>query len=118
MTTKAGTRMDRGDTKHYDSSPAWLAGAIDRALTRLGVERLDAFLIHRPDPLMETEATARVLDDAVRDGKVASLGVSNFMPEQWRRLQEALSKPLMYHQLQLSLTNSAPLLNGHFDALC
>ncbi|TLF51731.1 aldo/keto reductase [Halomonas urmiana] len=115
--TKAGIRMDRGDTKHYDSSPDWLAGAIDRALSRLGVERLDVFLIHRPDPLMEAEATARVLDDAVRDGKVAALGVSNFLPDQWRRLQSALSRPLRHHQLQLSLNHSGPLFDGHFDAL-
>lgn len=116
--TKAGIRMDRGETKHYDSSPEWLAGAIDRALSRLGVERLDVFLIHRPDPLMDPEASARVLDDAVRDGKVASLGVSNFLPDQWRRLQSALSSPLQHHQLQLSLTHSRPLFDGHFDALC
>ncbi|CAM3436789.1 aldo/keto reductase [Halomonas lysinitropha] len=117
VVTKAGILMAPGDTKHYDSSPVWLAGAIDRALARLGVERLDLFLIHRPDPLMEAEATARVLDDAVRAGKVGALGVSNFLPEQWRRLKAALSHPLTHHQLQLSLTHSAPLLNGHFDAL-
>lgn len=117
VVTKAGILMAPGDTKHYDSSPVWLAGAIDRALARLGVERLDLFLIHRPDPLMDAEATARVLDDAVRAGKVAALGVSNFLPEQWRRLQAALSHPLTHHQLQLSLTRSAPLFDGNFDAL-
>ena len=117
VVTKAGILMAPGAAKHYDSSPAWLAGAIDRALARLGVERLDLFLIHRPDPLMEAEATTRVLDDAVRAGKVAALGVSNFLPEQWRRLQAALSHPLTHHQLQLSLTRSAPLFDGQFDAL-
>ena len=116
--TKAGIMPAPGDTKHYDSSPAWLAGAIDRALARLGVERLNLFLIHRPDPLMDAEATARVLDDAVRAGKIAALGVSNFLPEQWRRLQAALSQPLTHHQLQLSLTQSAPLFDGQFDAQC
>ncbi|MDX1464682.1 MAG: aldo/keto reductase [Halomonas sp.] len=117
VVTKAGIRMGRGQIKHYDSSPDWLAGAIDRALTRLGVERLDVFLIHRPDPLMEADATAKALDDAVRAGKVAALGISNFLPEQWRRLQAALSHPLTHHQLQLSLTQPAPLFDGHFDAL-
>lgn len=117
VVTKAGIRMNRGDIKHYDSSPDWLTGAIDRALSRLGTERLDVFLIHRPDPLMEAETTARVLDDAVRDGKIAALGVSNFLPDQWRRLQSALSSPLRHHQLQLSLNHSSPLFDGHFDAL-
>ncbi|MGM0984324.1 MAG: aldo/keto reductase [Pseudomonadota bacterium] len=117
VVTKAGILMTHGETKHYNSSPEWLAGSIDRVLARLGVERLDLFLIHRPDPLMEAEATARVLDDAVRAGKIAALGVSNFLPEQWRRLKAALSHPLTHHQLQLSLTHSAPLFNGEFDAL-
>lgn len=117
VVTKAGIRPVPGTTKHYDSSPEWLTGAIDRALGRLGVERLDLFLIHRPDPLMEAEATARALDDAVRAGKVGALGVSNFLPEQWRRLQAALDHPLACHQLQLSLTHSAPLFDGSFDAL-
>ncbi|MGM0693235.1 MAG: aldo/keto reductase [Pseudomonadota bacterium] len=117
VVTKAGILMAPDVTKHYNSSPAWLARAIDRALARLGVEQLDLFLIHRPDPLMEAEATARVLDAAVQSGKVAALGVSNFLPEQWRRLQAALSHPLTHHQLQLSLTRTAPLFDGEFDAL-
>lgn len=103
--------------KHYDSSAAYVTAAIDDALARLGVERLDHFLIHRPDPLMEAEATARALDDAIAAGKVGAAGVSNFLPEAWRRLQAAMDHRLAAHQLELSLTHPQPLFDGLFDAL-
>lgn len=103
--------------KHYDSSRAHVTAAIDGALMRLGVARLDHFLIHRPDPLMDAEATGRALDEAIDAGKLGAAGVSNFLPEQWRRLQGAMHHRLATHQLQLSLAHSAPLFDGHFDAL-
>ncbi|MDC8802267.1 aldo/keto reductase [Halomonas pacifica] len=103
--------------KHYDASPAYLGAAIDAALARLGVERLDHFLLHRPDPLMDAEATGRALDDAVAAGKIAAAGVSNFLPEQWRRLQDAMHQRLAVHQLELSLRHSAPCFDGSYDAL-
>ncbi|TFH85009.1 aldo/keto reductase [Billgrantia azerbaijanica] len=103
--------------KHYDSSPAYLTAAIDRALARLGVERLDHFLLHRPDPLMDAEATGRALDDALAAGKIGAAGVSNFLPEQWRRLQAAMHQRLATHQLQLSLDHAQPLFDGSYDAL-
>lgn len=103
--------------KHYDSSPDYLAAAIDAALGRLRVERLDHFLLHRPDPLLDAEATARILDDAIDAGKVGAVGISNFRPEQWRRLQDAMHHRLASHQLQLSLARPEPLFDGLYDAL-
>jgi predicted oxidoreductase len=103
--------------KHYDTSRAYVTAAIDAALARLAVEQLDHFLIHRPDPLMDAEATGRALDDAIAAGKVGAAGVSNFLPEQWRRLQGAMQHRLATHQLQLSLAHTAPLFDGSFDAL-
>jgi predicted oxidoreductase len=127
VVTKAGivtperdaSRIGQRDTgiKHYDSSPAALTRAIDAALSRLGVERLDHFLIHRPDPLMEAAATGRALDDAIAAGKIGAAGVSNFLPEQWRRLQAAMHHRLEAHQLQLSLDHATPLFDGRYDAL-
>lgn len=103
--------------KHYDSSPDHLEKAIDASLARLGVERLDHFLLHRPDPLMDAVATGRVLDDAIDAGKIGAAGVSNYLPEQWRRLQGAMHQRLAAHQLQLSLDHPASLFDGSFDAL-
>lgn len=103
--------------KHYDSSREYIAAAIDAALARLGVERIELFLLHRPDPLMDAEATGRALDDAIDAGKLGAAGVSNFLPGQWRRLQGAMRHRLAGHQLQLSLDHSAPLFDGSYDAL-
>ncbi|QOR40954.1 aldo/keto reductase [Billgrantia diversa] len=103
--------------KHYDSSPEYLTQSIDASLTRLGVERLDHFLLHRPSPLMDAEATGRALDAAIAAGKIAAAGVSNFLPAQWRRLQAVMQHRLSAHQLQLSLDHTQPLFDGTFDAL-
>ncbi|WP_422667920.1 aldo/keto reductase [Billgrantia lactosivorans] len=103
--------------KHYDSSPAYLGRAIEAALQRLGVERLDHFLLHRPSPLMDAEATGRALDDAITAGKIGAAGVSNFLPAQWQRLQAAMHQRLSVHQLQLSLDHTQPLFDGSYDAL-
>ncbi|MBB3189568.1 aldo/keto reductase [Halomonas cerina] len=103
--------------KHYDSSADYVTAAIDAALARLGVEHLDHFLLHRPDPLMDAEATARALDEAIAAGKIGAAGVSNFLPEAWRRLQAAMSHRLVAHQLQLSLAHATPLFDGLFDAV-
>ncbi|WP_227367788.1 aldo/keto reductase [Halomonas sp. M20] len=120
--TKADVVLPALDTsrfgvKHYDTSAEYLESAIDASLSRLGVERLEYFLLHRPDPLMDAEATARALDDAIEAGKIGAAGVSNFLPEQWRRLQRAMNHRLELHQLQLSLARPAPLFDGLFDAL-
>ncbi|GHB16021.1 aldo/keto reductase [Salinicola rhizosphaerae] len=103
--------------KHYDTSERYLTQVIDDSLTRLGVDRLDHFLLHRPDPLMDAEATARALDDAIDAGKVGAVGVSNFLPEQWRRLQAAMSHRLGVHQLELSLAHPDALFDGFYDAI-
>ncbi|MFD2438566.1 aldo/keto reductase [Modicisalibacter luteus] len=81
------------------------------------MERLDHFLVQRPDPLMDVSATAHALDAAVAAGKVGAVGVSNFLPEQWRRLQQAMKNPLVVNQLELSLAHSDSLFNGLYDAV-
>ncbi len=122
VVTKAGIVLPVRDgsgfeVKHYDTSPAYLEAAVDDALARLGVERLDHFLIHRPDPLMDVAATAASLDAIVDAGKVGAIGVSNFLPEQWRRLQDAMRHRLTAHQLELSLARPTPLFDGLYDAV-
>ncbi|KFF47934.1 aldo/keto reductase [Gammaproteobacteria bacterium MFB021] len=103
--------------KHYDTSADYLSASIDGSLERLGVERLDHYLLHRPDPLMDAEATGRALDAAIDAGKVGTVGVSNFLPEQWRRLQAAMHHRLGAHQLKLSLAHPDALFDGFYDAI-
>jgi predicted oxidoreductase len=114
-------RVPRGNSPwhvtHYDSSPDYLEASVNGSLHRLGVERLDMFLLHRPDPLMDVGPTARALERLLQSGKVAQIGVSNFNPSQWRLLQQALGSRLSCNQLELSLRMSAPLFNGTHEAL-
>ncbi|HBS84016.1 aldo/keto reductase [Vreelandella alkaliphila] len=123
VVTKASIANDNpahgsGKVKHYNASPDYLSRAIDNALNRLGVERLDHFLIHRPDLLMNAEATGRALDDAIDAGKIGAAGISNHLPSQWRRLQNAMHHPLRANQIELSISHNAPLFDGSFDDLC
>ncbi|SDO06431.1 aldo/keto reductase [Vreelandella arcis] len=123
VVTKASIANDNpapgsGKVKHYNASPDYLGRAIDDALSRLSVERIDHFLIHRPDLLMDAEATGRALDDAIAAGKIGAAGVSNHLPSQWRRLQSAMHQPLRANQIELSIAHSTPLFDGSFDDLC
>lgn len=107
----------RFGVKHYDTSPDYLNARIDASLEQLGVERLDHFLLHRPDPLLDASATAAALDTAIDAGKIGAVGVSNFLPEQWRRLQAAMRHPLGAHQFELSLARPEVLFDGFYDAV-
>ncbi|WP_369600304.1 aldo/keto reductase [Hahella sp. SMD15-11] len=102
--------------KHYDTTRAYLMRQAEQSLRRLGLERIDLFLIHRPDPLMPAEETARALEDLVAQGKVKAVGVSNFLPEQWRWLQANLAVPLVCNQVELSLTANDWLTDGTLEA--
>ncbi|WP_336366803.1 aldo/keto reductase [Marinobacter sp. C2H3] len=103
--------------KHYRACARYLTDALERSLDRLQVSQVDTFLIHRPDPLMEADDVARALERLVRDGKVRHIGVSNFLPEQWRWLQRHTSLPLVCNQAELSLAHTAPLLDGRHEAM-
>lgn len=119
--TKAGivpASQDRSpwQVKHYRAEAGYLENAIDSALASLAVEQIDTFLIHRPDPLMHAGDVARVLETAVSTGKVRQIGVSNFLPEQWRWLARNTDLPLVCNQSQLSLTHTGPLFDGTLEA--
>ncbi|MCA8864560.1 MULTISPECIES: aldo/keto reductase [unclassified Halomonas] len=123
IVTKASIANDNptpgsGKVKHYNASPDYLKSAIDASLGRLNVERLDHFLIHRPDLLMNAEATGRALDDAIEAGKIGAAGISNHLPSQWRRLQSAMHHRLSANQIELSIAHTTPLFDGSFDDLC
>lgn len=119
--TKAGIVPSHLDvshwgTKHYRAEARYLTDAIDNALSRLQIEQIDTFLIHRPDPLMEADGVARALERSVAAGKVRQIGVSNFLPDQWRWLQRHTDLPLACNQSELSLAHTAPLFDGTLEA--
>ncbi|CAJ1203599.1 aldo/keto reductase family oxidoreductase [Companilactobacillus paralimentarius] len=92
--------------KRYDFSKEHLIDAVDGCLERLGVDYLDSFLLHRPDPLMEPDEVAEAFDELQTSGKVRHFGVSNFNPEQFMFLQENLDQRLLINQLQFSIMHS------------
>ncbi len=103
---------DDKPVKYYDTSRAYIEGAVDRSLSEMGIEVIDLLLIHRPDPLMDHHETGAVLDDLVAAGKVRTVGVSNFRPWDWDLLQSAMKTPLVTNQIEISLSELSPFTNG------
>ncbi|MEY4229212.1 MAG: hypothetical protein RLZZ362_61 [Actinomycetota bacterium] len=77
IATKVGNRM-AGDPARGGLSRRWVVQACDDSLRRLGVERIDLYQMHRPDPATPIDETLAALDDLVRAGKVGALGTSTF----------------------------------------
>lgn len=98
--------------KHYDTSPAHVTASVERSLSRIGVDVIDLLLIHRPDPLMDAPALGACLDGLIDCGKLRGVGVSNFMPWDVDLLQSGMKHQLQTNQLELSLLNTAPFING------
>lgn len=99
----------------YDQSAEYLRSAIDASLTRLKVDGVDLWQIHRPDILAHPQETARVLDDAVTRGKIRSLGVSNFTQAQTAALQHFLGHKLATTQPEISPLRIDCFENGELD---
>ncbi|MCH4009181.1 aldo/keto reductase [Companilactobacillus sp.] len=96
----------------YDFSREHIMNAIEGSMKRLGVDYLDSFLLHRPDPLMEPEEVAEIFDDLQKEGKVRHFGVSNFNPQQFLLLQESLNQRLLVNQVQFSLMHTPMIDHG------
>ena len=99
----------------YDQSPAYLAAAIDASLARLKTDRLECWLIHRPDILAHPQEVARTLDAAIAAGKLRSVGVSNFTQAQITALARFLGHPIAATQPELSPLCLTPIENGELD---
>jgi predicted oxidoreductase len=118
--TKAGHVFPPGGSgipHHYDTTPAHITAACEASLRRLGVARIDLFLVHRPDPIADP-GLGEALAGLVRRGLVDQVGVSNFAPWQFERLQAACPVPLVANQIQLSPAVSAAVDDGTLDHAC
>jgi predicted oxidoreductase len=98
--------------KHYDTTPAHVNTSVERSLQRIGVDVIDLLLVHRPDPLMDPDATGACLDALIDSGKVRGVGVSNFMPRDVDLLQSRMKHRLQTNQIELGLLNTAPFVDG------
>ena len=96
----------------YDFSKEHIISSVDGSLKRLGLERVDTLLLHRPDLLMEPEEVAEAFDELEQSGKVKYFGVSNHSPMQIELLKKYVKQPLKFNQMQLSITNANMLSSG------
>lgn len=99
----------------YDQSREYMDSALDASRTRLGIDVIDLYLIHRPDILTHPRALARFLDDAVASGKVRAIGVSNFTAAQIDTLSHFLETPLTATQPEISPLCITAMEHGELD---
>jgi len=98
--------------KYYDTSAAHITASVEASLVNMATDRIDLLLIHRPDPLMDHLDTGATLDALVASGKVRAVGVSNFGFHDWNLLQSGMTTPLVTNQIEASVLNFAPFIDG------
>ncbi|MBO5379776.1 MAG: aldo/keto reductase [Clostridia bacterium] len=96
----------------FDFSKEHILKSVEGSLERLGVDYVDALLLHRPDTLMEPEEVAEAFDILESSGKVRNFGVSNQNLMQIELLKTAVKQPLIINQLQFSVTEAGLVTSG------
>ena len=105
VSTKAGYLMWPGPYGEWGSRK-YLLASLDQSLQRMGLDYVDIFYSHRPDPQTPVEETMSALDSAVRAGKALYAGISNYNPEQTARavaVLRQLGTPCLIHQMKYSM---------------
>jgi L-glyceraldehyde 3-phosphate reductase len=105
ISTKAGYDMWPGPYGEWGSRK-YLLASLDQSLKRMGLEYVDIFYHHRPDPETPLEETMGALDAAVRQGKALYVGISNYSPEQAHqaaKILRGLGTPCLIHQPRYSM---------------
>ncbi|MER5226372.1 L-glyceraldehyde 3-phosphate reductase [Streptomyces flaveus] len=118
ISTKAGYLMWPGPYGEWGSRK-YLLSSLDQSLARMGLDYVDIFYSHRPDPDTPLEETMGALHSAVQQGKALYVGVSNYSPEQTREaacILGELGTPLLIHQPRYSMLDRRPE-DGLLDAL-
>jgi len=107
ISTKAGYYMWPGPYGEWGSRK-YLIASLDQSLKRMGLEYVDIFYSHRPDPNTPLEETMMALDYAVRSGRALYVGISTYSPEQTRQaaaILRELGTPCLIHQPAFSMFN-------------
>ncbi|WP_445670855.1 aldo/keto reductase [Paenibacillus sp. FSL L8-0506] len=105
ISTKAGYYMWAGPYGEWGSKK-YLVSSLDQSLKRMGLDYVDIFYHHRPDPNTPLEETMAALDLVVRQGKAMYVGISNYGPEQTREAAQILRRlgtPCLIHQPNYSM---------------
>jgi len=110
ISSKAGFDMWPGPYGEWGSRK-YLLSSLDQSLTRMGLDYVDIFYSHRPDPETPIAETMGALATAVRQGKALYAGISNYNPEQTLAAAEALAAegvPLLIHQPRYNMFDRTP----------
>ncbi|MGW1501753.1 L-glyceraldehyde 3-phosphate reductase [Streptomyces mirabilis] len=119
ISTKAGYLMWPGPYGEWGSRK-YLLSSLDQSLARMGLDYVDIFYSHRPDPETPLEETMGALHSAVQQGKALYVGISNYSAEQTReaaRILAELGTPLLIHQPRYSMLDRRPEDEGLLDTL-
>jgi L-glyceraldehyde 3-phosphate reductase len=107
ISSKAGYWMWNGPYGEFGSRK-YLVASCDQSLKRLGLDYVDIFYSHRPDPETPFEETMQALDYIVRSGRALYVGISNYNAEQTRKAAEILASlgtPCLIHQPVYNMFN-------------
>lgn len=107
ISSKAGYGMWDGPYGDWGSRK-YLVSSLDQSLKRMGLDYVDIFYHHRPDPDTPLEETMRALDFIVRSGRALYVGISNYKPEEASRaikMLRELGTPCLIHQPSYSMFN-------------
>lgn len=110
ISSKAGYLMWPGPYGDFGSRK-YLLSSLDQSLIRMGLDYVDIFYHHRPDPDTPLEETMSALDQAVRSGKALYAGISNYSARQTRAaagILKSLGTPCLIHQPKYSMMVRAP----------
>ncbi len=110
VSTKAGSGMWAGPYGDWGSRK-YLLASLDQSLKRMGLEYVDIFYSHRPDPETPLEETMGALDQAVRAGKALYAGISNYDPARTAeaaKILRELGTPCLIHQMKYSMFQRTP----------
>lgn len=118
ISTKAGYRMWPGPYGEWGSRK-YLLGSLDESLQRMGLDYVDIFYSHQPDPDTPLEETMSALDTAVKQGKALYVGISSYQPDMTREaidILESMGTKCLIHQPNYSML-SRWIEDGLLDVL-
>lgn len=107
IATKVGIRGG-----YYEHSATHIRESILGSLGRMGLDYVDVYQLHRPDPYTHPEEVAQTLDALVQEGVIRAVGVSNYYPRQTAALQRYLRAPIISNQISISLLRLDPIYEG------
>jgi L-glyceraldehyde 3-phosphate reductase len=120
ISSKAGWDMWPGPYGQGGGGRKYVLASLDQSLRRMGLEYVDVFYSHRPDPTTPLEETMGALHTAVQSGKALYAGISSYSPEmtaEAARILADLGTPLLIHQPSYSMLNRWIETEGLLDTL-